>query len=174
MQSDQLTVFVTGENGEAHPDAEVSIEGTDAYGTTDQKGEVVLSLPADQNVVTVIVKEGDETVSAPFYLTQKGTRNLTVNFPYLQQLSLQQQAESTPPPAPPATISPAIGLIAIIAAVVIVLYLLRKKIKSPEINISRPKMPRPAPRTIREKDTEMIKPNLTEYFNKHRPQQPQA
>ena len=82
--AEQLTISVIKSDGTPYPETGVSVEQSDVSGTTDEKGNVTLDLPVGLQKVVLVIQHGNSSVKVPFYVTEGGSRLLTVDFEYLQ------------------------------------------------------------------------------------------
>ena len=159
MSAEQLTIQVTDAAGGPEQNAEVSFEQTTTSGITDSKGEVTLDLPTDRNSIMVTVTSSSGTVQAPFYITEGGSRRMTVNVPYLQQQILDQTPQSTQPvSAPPLPLPLILGVVVLIAVAVAVGFL---AYKYRDIALARYR------KYAKKRKESTTIPDMSEYFRDH-------
>ena len=78
-----LTVVVTDTNHQPAPNAQVSIEPSNASGKTNSQGEIQFKL-GSASKYNVTVKLGSNTVTVPYYVTNGGAARLMVNPTYVK------------------------------------------------------------------------------------------
>lgn len=86
--SQTLTVVVLNEKGQPTQGANVSITPSNAYGVTNNSGEIQFTLGGATKYDITATADG-KTVTVPYYVTQGGATRLVVNPVYVKSVEAQ-------------------------------------------------------------------------------------